>query len=367
VAEAPPLRAAAPPDAPSGELPPPLHSLALVDGRPDLARRLREMVQRHPLLDRVPLVLFLDDLGGWDAGSLDLVLAAVAALGRLPVWAVATWRDEEGGEPPLAGLGPVDEVALPRLDDRQVEQLAAGLVGAEEAGALARRLREPGGTLPLRASELLHELWETGSLFPGQHGGWRFVESPEGVRAAGAERPLRELLGGRLHRLPASARDLLALGAVLGPTFEVDLLETAAEEHHRVVEIALEVAIEQGFLRRFQHHWRERPGPRDLLLWTGGARRGRVQFCHDQVHRLTYESLEAEERRALHRRVALHLEAAPAADDDEDDVRAASLARHWLAAGDPGRARPWLEACRRRAEAVGDAWTAERCRRLAAG
>ncbi len=233
-----------------------------------LTERLEGLIRPLPLLPRVPLILFLDDLRRWDPGSRDVLTAVVRALGSQPLWLVAARRADHPLDPPelAAALGGrLDTVRVGPLERSDLAAAAAGLVPADDAARLARFLQRAGGAVPVRLAELVQGLWQQRILERDGARGWSLA-APLPPAPTGT---FDELVVERLRALPYSTVELLSLAAVFGPSFEVDLLTEVADEHPGVVEIALELAIERGLVRRVPHQWRERPGPRDLLLVVG--------------------------------------------------------------------------------------------------
>jgi hypothetical protein len=130
-----------------------------------------------------------------------------------------------------------------------------------------------------------------------------------------------------------------------------------------VVEIALGVLIERGFLRRAPGPWKPHPGPRDPELWHGGARRGRVGLAHAEIGRRLLAALSPEEKAT----VAAALAAAAAAQPpslESDAVLVAQTSRIPWRRGEVEAAAGRLVAA---AAAAGDDWTTQRLRGLVDG
>ncbi len=158
-------------------------------------------------------VLLLDDLHWADAGSLRL-LAHVLRRPGAPV-VLGAYRDSEISRAhPLAGTLSdlrreqlVERVALTGLSEPEVAGLVAARRGPEElTGALHR---ETGGN-PFYIEEVLRHL-QTAPL--AAHGA---LPIPEGVK---------DVIGRRLSRLAPGTEHALAVAAVAGREFDLDLLE----------------------------------------------------------------------------------------------------------------------------------------------
>lgn len=317
-------------------------SLAIAGGADAVAERLARLQRPRPLDARVTLVLFLDGLEACDAASRSWLQAVLERLDG-PVWSVLT--EEPGGAPFEPAGMTVDRVELTRLEEVSVAAAAEALVGPDDASVLTAHLLRHGQGLPLRMAELVNLLWDEGHLVHDDARGWSIAAAlPEDAPA-----DLDELVLRRAADLPSSARGLLAFAAVAGPHFDVDLLRVAADEHVGVVEIALELTIERGFIRRFNPQWSQEPLARDLVLWAEGARRGTFRFSHHLLRRAVYHGLTERRRRQLHAALADTL-AARGGDEGRDET----IAFHRLAAGEADAARPHVAAALERARAAGD-------------
>ena len=142
---------------------------------------------------------------------------------------------------------------------------------------------------------------------------------------------------------------MLNLAAIIGPSFDVELLQRAAHEHIGVVEIAIELMLERWLLRQYARRWSSDPRERDLVLWAQGARRGSFEFAHPRIHRAVYRSLPDERRRVLHRQVADILSARHGPDGGAHPER---IAFHYLEGSAGEAALPFLAAAAERALAM---------------
>ena len=162
---------------------------------------------------------------------------------------------------------------------------------------------------------------------------------------------LDELIRLRIRRLPNSTRRLATLAAMIGQSFDVHLLQEAADEHALVVEIGLEILLKRWLIRQFAYFWTASRNEAELLAsWARGARRGSFEFSHTRIRSAIYRDLNPLRRQAMHAQVAEALE----------KLRGGQTARPWPTTGRPrGSGRkslPFLERALERARRSGR-WT----------
>jgi class 3 adenylate cyclase len=174
-----------------------------------------------------PLVLVLEDLQWANAPTVQLMRYVLQQLTTTRVLVVATFRgDEIDTVHPLHrllaeahGRRSVRTLALAPLSEDNIAEMLAARVPAAPADALhrfARRVFSESAGSPFFVCELLHHLSSTGELAPM-------------VLASQAERlPIpalvRDVVGQRLAGLPGSCGEVLESAAVIGLTFDLDLL-----------------------------------------------------------------------------------------------------------------------------------------------
>jgi DNA-binding SARP family transcriptional activator len=304
-----------------------------------------------------PVILFLDDLQCADAATLDLLGELARQLAHQPCWIVATVRpaEELDAEHPLqprnlpSALRRCQRVRVPPLTEAGLHSLAGHLVGQAGADLLGRFLADRSEGRPLLAIELINALADGQSLVRQADGQWALTATREQLEAF-APRSLEAVLRHRLRCLPPSARRLLTLAAILGPSVEPGLLQEAEEEHGEVVEIALRLLMERWLLRPFPRYWGDSRRAREQALGIGGARAATLEFTHTSLRRLLYEQLPAERREALHLRVAEVLERERHA---EGPGAAEALSYHFHLGGAPAKARAHALRASQRARLLG--------------
>src|SRR5439155_14606726 len=134
--------------------------------------------------------------------------------------------------------------------------LLAALAGKEAPASVVSQIVDETGGNPFFVEELFRHLQEEGRLFDVQ-GRWRSdlgdeeIEVPAGVRS---------VIERRLRRIDERARNLLTAAAVVGPHFELDLLEAVASLHGESMIAALEAAEQAHLVKgpsgRHERRWR---------------------------------------------------------------------------------------------------------------
>jgi ATP/maltotriose-dependent transcriptional regulator MalT len=225
------------------------------------------------LAGRGPILVALDDLQWLDTSSALVVALALRRLRDEPVGTLATLRkapettapfelDRVFPEERLRWLS-LDPVSLGALDHLLRKRLGIDLARPE----LTRVLETSGGN-PFFALELGRELARTETR-PGTA---RTISVPES---------LRELLGGRLARLPPETADALVHAAALArPT--VDIVARAFGETERIAG-ALDTAVEEGVI---------------------SIDDARIRFAHPLLASICYEQAPPGRRRAVHAALA---------------------------------------------------------------
>src|SRR5262249_27721100 len=194
---------------------------------------------------------------------------------------VATLREEELSELPV-----LREILDNLADERNVERLRVGPLSRPAAHRLVRALS--GATSnPDVLDRLSRRGWRVSEGNP-----FVIVETIRSLQQGGtvlgpgalprADR-VRQVIGRRRDRLGEMARELAAVGAVIGRGFEFGLLHRAAERD----EVATAAGVEELVRRQV---WRE--------VANG------LDFVHERVRAVAYADLLGPRRRLLHRRVA---------------------------------------------------------------
>jgi tetratricopeptide (TPR) repeat protein len=260
---------------------------------------------------RQPTVVLLDDLQWSDDATVEFLPWLAASVEDRRLLVVAAYRsDEVPRAHPLrrmrSGLRRskrLEELVLEPLEPEQSAELASRVIGRRLGPRLARRIFERTEGVPLFVEELAAALAGAGRLEEQDD----TVELPAGQDVPLPE-TVRETVLLRTDRLSQAARHALEVASVAGVRFDLAL----------VVDLAgapgLEEAIERGFLVEVEE--------------------GLAAFRHALVREAVYAEIPWTRRRVHHRYLAERHELAGAPPQ--------LLAEHWLAAGEPERARPKL-------------------------
>ncbi len=260
-----------------------------------------------------PTLLALDDIHWADGDSVRLLRRVAGQLERCPGVLVLAVRGTEADINPdameaLAAIARLRPVRI-RLDGLDAEGVAAAIAGRHGQQvrpdvAHSIRLRTDGN--PFYVGELADLLVSEGLLHDAAAPAR--LDVPDGVR---------DVVRRRLDRLPTQARQFLAVAAVVGRSFDADLVQDAAGLPDDDADIALEAAELTG------------------LVMTDGA--GGHRFAHALVRDTVLSRIPPARRARAHADVARALlRRSPAADEPVGD-----LAFHFAAAGRSHRRIAW--------------------------
>jgi DNA-binding CsgD family transcriptional regulator/tetratricopeptide (TPR) repeat protein len=235
---------------------------------------------------RQPLVLVLDDLHWADVPSLRLLEFVAQEMADSRLLVVGTYRETELSRRHRLSdtLGALARVAhgvrlhMSGLSAEDVRRFVAVVAGMEPPAWLTIAIHNQTEGNPLFVREVVRFLAQEGH-FTGAAPAT--VRLPEGVR---------EVIGRRLNLLPAVCNEILAVAAVIGREFSLDVLARASQPHRE--ETVLE-ALDEAVTT----HIVEETNP------------GRYQFTHGLVRITLYDELRTGQRRRLHHAVGEAMEA----------------------------------------------------------
>jgi len=270
-----------------------------------------------------PLVVAIDDLQWADEATLELIPYLAARLRDERVLLVGTYRSDE-----LHRLHPLKsaftQLERGRLTER-VELRALDRAGTSAVIQAALRLDEP----PLKQlvaaidercegnpffiEEMLKTLVERGALVPRENV-WR----PEQLAAATTiPDSVRDVVEQRMSRMDPVARHVVQVAAVIGPTFDFDLLKTVSGADDAALLLAMRAAIDG-----------------QLITEVGGG--DRYRFRHALTREAVLGQLQQRERRLLHGAIGNAIQSRAGS---EQGPLAEDLADHFDQSGDTDRAR----------------------------
>lgn len=268
-----------------------------------------------------PGILLIDDLQWADTASTELLTYLARRLLGRPLLILVTWRSEELPQDHrlrrllvevqrkgYAELLPLDRLPLDGV--ARLVEAAAGLPSAPPE--VCRRLHQESEGVPFFLVEYL------ATLSPG-------VFSPATSQPADWSVPqgVRDLLLSRLDQVGETGRQLLQTAAVIGRSFDYDILREASGRSEEETVTTLETLLVQGLIR-------EDAGA--ALDTPSAHRRLEYDFFHDKFRSILYQETSQARRRLLHQRVADAL-AGRARSRSAERLLAGQLAHHYQQAG----------------------------------
>jgi len=262
-------------------------------------------------------LLVIDDLHWADRPTLMLLQHVLRCSQPNPLLVVGTFRHAEvdPGHPLAEALAevrrdhPFERIVLNGLRPDELGDLIAGVTGSAGDERFVRAMHDETEGNPFFAEEVLRHLAESGTLEQRMATG--------SLGAMGVPEGVKDVVGRRLGRLGEHANHVLAIAAVVGRRFGLDVLERLSELDEEELVGALEDALAA-----------------DLIADEPGAP-GRLAFTHALVRETVYDALSRTRRLRLHRRVGRALEDLHAADPAP---YLGELAHHFVAAAEPGHA-----------------------------
>lgn len=226
-------------------------------------------------------IFLIDDAQWLDDASLELLSYLIRRLRQTPLLVLLTWRGQE-----LAS----DHTVRRLYADAQRENYAALLdlkrLTREPAQALIRAVAARGISIDADLSERLYRESEGQPFFLVEY--LKLLER-DGVLPEGENLPagVRELVHSRLAHTGDAARQLLGAAAVIGRSFDFELLRAASGRSDEETVLGIEELLAHGLINETA----ARDGPQ-------------YDFTHEKLRELVYQEISLARRRLLHRRVA---------------------------------------------------------------
>ena len=252
---------------------------------------------------RIPVVIVVEDLHWIDDASRELLESLVSRLQNARAMVVVSQRPE--GASAWRARGAFTQLVLRRLPDDDVLAIVRGVAGGELPPALERQLVTKAEGSPFFAEEITRSLLEEGYFLRGD-GRARLTRPVGEVHIPGT---VQEVIAARLDRLGAQGKRVLQVAAVLGRQFARAQLAALLGDEGIDVGHELEELERRGLVHR-----------KHVLS------NDEYRFGESLTQDVAYESLLLRQRRLLHERIGLLLEAVPGAMTAE---RSALLAHHF--------------------------------------
>ena len=266
----------------------------------------------HAESRRAPVVLVLEDLHWIDEPSQELLEMAIARLNRARVMILLSHRPEY--RPQWRTEAAVTQVHLRPLLEDDVLRISRSLAGGALPDELEARILAKAEGSPFFVEEITRSLVEEGFLSTGD-GAVRLTRPVDEILIPGS---VREVIAARLDRLPAAAKHVAQLAAVLGRQFHREQLSQLLAGE------AVDVAHELEELRR-----------RGVIHRKSLFSDDEYRFGESLTQEVAYDSLLHRQRRQLHGRVATLLEVGGG---EASLARPALLAHHFARSDDRARA-----------------------------
>lgn len=241
-----------------------------------------------------PGFIFIDNLEWADESTLDLLAYLARRLHGRPIFILATWRTETS---PVTGIleqmlndavrkGYGSHISLPALHTTQALELIDRVAKNDPhlPQTFINQLVEESDGLPFMLIEYLQAAME--GEIPSQSDA-EYWPVPAGLKG---------LLQSRLALLSGSASQILQAAAIIGRTFDVELLQSTSGRSEEEIILGIEELLERDLIREDGNQ---------AALEVPALR---FNFKHEQLRALVLEETSLIRRRLLHRRTAEALE-----------------------------------------------------------
>lgn len=260
------------------------------------------------IAERGTTVMVFEDLHWADDGVLNFIEELVSIATSQPILVVTLARPQILERRPGWGSGRSNSIGLhlSPLSDAAMQDLVRGVV-PDAPKALANRLVEKAGGVPLYAVELLRMLINQGMLVPDGSG--KYAANAD-VGELEVPDSLSGLVGARLDRLDQQQREVLQDAAILGQSFTLEGLAALRPEEPNELASLLDPLVSEEIL--------------DVNRDPRSPERGQYHFIQSIIREVAYQRISKTTRRDRHVRVAEYFESL-----DEPEL-AAAAASHYL-------------------------------------
>jgi adenylate cyclase len=275
-------------------------------------RRLIEVLGKVARGRPARTIFIAEDMHWIDSASEKVIAEFAETLSPTTSMLVVSFRPEYRG--PLREMSEAT-IKLTPLDDSTTEALAAEIIGPHLAlRDVAERIAQPSAGNPFFLEEIIRDLVGRGRLL-GNRGDYRLTG---GLDSIAVPATVQSVLAARIDRLAIPEKSLLNAAAVIGSTFDLEVLRALVPgaQPDRLRDLVSAELIDQiQFL----------PEPR-------------YAFRHPLVRTVAYESQLTATRVDGHRRLAAAIQARNPAAAEENS---ALIAHHLEAAGELEAAYTW--------------------------
>lgn len=261
--------------------------------------RLFRVIRRFLLAAaaQAPLLLIFEDLHWADQVTLELIDDLAAAIVQAPVLLALTYRTSSDFRPPAFYRANFWSIPLQDLSPEKARRLLLTILGTDDLPQLVEQrlgLRDRQGhsspVNPLFLEESLKMMLASGGLRveTAEDGRQRVVVQEQALLQMQLPDTIYNVLLARLDQLPAPARSLAQVAAVIGRVFDLEmLLAVAPGMSPDEVAAALEALVRAEMVQQMTAV----PHPSYI-------------FQHALTHDVVYQSLPYARRRALHAAIA---------------------------------------------------------------
>ena len=278
------------------------------------------------LLERAPVLLFVDDFMHASPQTRDLVHFLVERFADAPFTTVlcarsdemvrlATYLDLDGSSPPI-------EIHLEPLGESETQRLVRAVLNRADTvpDELVSAIAHLSSGVPQIVVEAIYELIEAEVIRVEEE---KWLINPDAQETVRLPESAEELFRERVHRLSPGQRELVEIAAVAGDVFWPDLLVSMAK--NAVREGDIRGLVERGFFK----------GKRDAMV-DGNQGYG---FAQVAMAESVYRHIAPQRRRELHGSIAAWLESLPDGAAQPDD---ALIGTHYRIAERAQQALPYL-------------------------
>jgi class 3 adenylate cyclase/tetratricopeptide (TPR) repeat protein len=289
-------------------------------------REATEVMVGSTIAQGGPRLIVFEDMHWCDHASLELVRAPTRLVGELPIVLLITFRPDRSAVSwefkrwlETEHAKHITLIELEPLTHEQSDELIDELLPVQElSDDIRRRIFGKAEGNPLFVQEVVRALIDRG-VVERAGDAWRLAGDASELTIPDT---VQSLITAGLDRLPEGARRTLQAAAVIGRTFDEEVLSAVVEANGDV----------GSHLRELERH--------DLIRSIDHAPTRAYTFRHALTQEAAYGSLLVKRRRTVHRRVAETLEVANA---ERLEEVAPLLVRHFGEAGDDERTLRYAE------------------------